>query len=498
MTASRSWRRNPAKPLTLRCDQQLVRTGHRSARPRLSRRGPDVAVHTEHPRGPPARSTVPAEPPTDCAIPVRGTAKASGDVAAARRLAAMRRPSLAAWAGNLLVKDQADQVRQFQELGEALRAAHRDLDRATMRALSAAQGRVISALVEEAARLARQAGHRLSDVVRQEVTSTLRALLADPAASEQWATGWLTTALTPPTDFTSAIASHKPRPAPAATPAPRRREAAARRQHEQRLQRARDKGGAPQRRRKSAARSWRPQQRHSSRWAQSRSSPSSRSLRRNANYGKCGALRKPPTGSIRTRLSPEKMLGRRSARPNVRGTRRSATLSSWPHPARRVPVRPAAEYAAAGRMGPGPGVYRWDRTMRSSAEGGTRAPPRISRFTDEGPGSGRMQRMPSANPACTECGEPLEYEGDRFVCGNGSCAGLGMMIPVWSALKDAGLAAPAVMGLPRPVHGGLPVPWVAPRTRVQAWWRPLDAERMAAAHNEWRCQVCGVGLPEFA
>ncbi|MFE0774335.1 hypothetical protein [Streptomyces sp. NPDC058861] len=99
---------------------------------------------------------------------------------------------------------------------------------------------------------------------------------------------------------------------------------------------------------------------------------------------------------------------------------------------------------------------------------------------------------------CTECQGPLEYEDDRFLCGNMECAALGMEIPVWRALKDAGLAVPPVVGLPRPDHNGLPVPWVAPRTRARVWWRALDAERLAAAHNEWRCQVCGEALPDEA
>lgn len=106
--------------------------------------------------------------------------------------------------------------------------------------------------------------------------------------------------------------------------------------------------------------------------------------------------------------------------------------------------------------------------------------------------------MAGPDMPCTECQGPLEYEDDRFFCGNMECAALGIEIPVWRALKDAGLAVPPVLGLPRPVHGGLPVPWVAPRTRTRTYWRALDAERLAAAHNDWRCQVCGEALPDEA
>lgn len=106
--------------------------------------------------------------------------------------------------------------------------------------------------------------------------------------------------------------------------------------------------------------------------------------------------------------------------------------------------------------------------------------------------------MTSPVPPCAECGDPLECDDDRFWCGNGNCSALGMAIPVWRALKEAGLAAPPSAGLPRPVQGGLPVPWVAARTRAQVWWRALNAERLAAAHNQWRCQVCGEALPAEA
>ncbi|MEV6012008.1 hypothetical protein AB0M29_35030 [Streptomyces sp. NPDC051976] len=104
-----------------------------------------------------------------------GEAKAAGDAAGARRLRGLRRPTLAAWASNLLVRDDPDQVRQFRELGESLRAAHRTLDREQMRDLSTQQGRVITALAGQAARLAAAAGHRISDSAQQEVATTLRA-----------------------------------------------------------------------------------------------------------------------------------------------------------------------------------------------------------------------------------------------------------------------------------------------------------------------------------
>jgi len=166
-------------------------------------------------------------------------AKAAGDATAARLLRGLHRPTLAAWASNLLVRAEPDQVRGFLELGEALRAAHRDLDRQQMRELSAQQGRIITALTGQAAHLAAEAGHRLSDTVRQDVANTLRAVLADAQSAGQWAAARLSTALTPPTEITPAIAARKPpQPEPAPTPQKPSKADAARRKHQEKVTQA--------------------------------------------------------------------------------------------------------------------------------------------------------------------------------------------------------------------------------------------------------------------
>ncbi|NBE50660.1 hypothetical protein [Streptomyces boluensis] len=128
-------------------------------------------------------------------------AKADGRVADARRIRAARRPTLAAWAANLLLRSQPADSRRFLELGQALRTAYRTLDADEIKELSQQRGRVVSALAGQAAALARDAGHRLSDAAGQEVVSTLRAVLADQGAADLWAAGRLESSLTPPVDF---------------------------------------------------------------------------------------------------------------------------------------------------------------------------------------------------------------------------------------------------------------------------------------------------------
>ncbi|MFI8946422.1 hypothetical protein ACIGO6_07860 [Streptomyces sp. NPDC053750] len=119
----------------------------------------------------------------------------------ARRIHAARRPTLAAWAANLLTHSRPEESRRFLELGQALREAHRTLDAAGLKELSAQRRRIVSALSGQAAQLAREAGHPLSEAAQREVESTLRAVLADPDAADQWAGGRLTNSLTPPSEF---------------------------------------------------------------------------------------------------------------------------------------------------------------------------------------------------------------------------------------------------------------------------------------------------------
>ncbi|MFI9062148.1 hypothetical protein ACIGQE_09790 [Streptomyces sp. NPDC053429] len=127
--------------------------------------------------------------------------KAAGDQAAAKRVAGLRRPTLAAWASNTLVRADPEEVGQFLQLGQALREAHRALDGEQLRDLSHQQHVVIGALAREAVRLAEQAGTPVSEAVEREVEQILRTVLADPAAAEEWASGRLSKPPPPVTEF---------------------------------------------------------------------------------------------------------------------------------------------------------------------------------------------------------------------------------------------------------------------------------------------------------
>nr|BFD86631.1 hypothetical protein StreXyl84_60320 [Streptomyces sp. Xyl84] len=150
-----------------------------------------------------------------------GAARADGRAEDARRIHAARRPTLAAWAANLLLRSRPAESERFLELGRALREAYRTLDADGLRELSARRQRVVAALSGQGAQLAQDAGHPLSGAVRQELESTLRAVLSDPDAAGLWAAGRLHSALTPPSAFPGDSG-----PAAGAAPAARRPAAA--------------------------------------------------------------------------------------------------------------------------------------------------------------------------------------------------------------------------------------------------------------------------------
>lgn len=140
-----------------------------------------------------------------------------GKVAA--RLAALKRPTLSAWAGNLLVQANPRQVTRLLRLGEALRQADHDRATTRLRGLSQQQDILVGVLSRQARTLAAEAGHPIGEAAQRKVEDTMRAALADPAAARKWASGRLVKALVPPAGFAEA--------APAGTlalpaPAPRR------------------------------------------------------------------------------------------------------------------------------------------------------------------------------------------------------------------------------------------------------------------------------------
>ncbi|MFI0504095.1 hypothetical protein ACH3WN_14730 [Streptomyces albogriseolus] len=134
----------------------------------------------------------------------------------ARRIHAARRPTLAGWAANLLRRSRPGEAQRFLELGRALREAYATLDPSGLKELSAQRRRIVSEMSRQAAALAREAGHPLSDAVQRDVETTLRAVLADPEAAAVWEAGRVEGVLTPPSEFgAEAVAAAPARREPA-------------------------------------------------------------------------------------------------------------------------------------------------------------------------------------------------------------------------------------------------------------------------------------------
>ncbi len=165
----------------------------------------------------------------------------------AKAVAALPKPTTAAWVCNLLVRRRPEEVSQLREVGEMLRQAQQALSGPELRQLGQQRNQVVAALARQARGLAHAEGHDVSSAVAEQVESTLRAAVVDPDAGEALAAGRLTTALTysglGPVDLSGALATPvRSGPAPRRGAEPevptedgadrRRREAEERRQRE--------------------------------------------------------------------------------------------------------------------------------------------------------------------------------------------------------------------------------------------------------------------------
>ncbi|MFE2323775.1 hypothetical protein ACFXD5_07595 [Streptomyces sp. NPDC059385] len=142
-------------------------------------------------------------------------ARKAGDRQLAAAIAALRKPTLAAWTAGLLARRRPKEADSLVQLGEALRTAHRTLDAEQLRKLSHDQHVVIGRLARTARALAIEAGQPVSEPVLHEVERILHAVLADADTAALWAAGRLVKAPDAALGFTGL------EPAPGAAP-PRR------------------------------------------------------------------------------------------------------------------------------------------------------------------------------------------------------------------------------------------------------------------------------------
>jgi predicted ribosome quality control (RQC) complex YloA/Tae2 family protein len=152
-------------------------------------------------------------------------ARAAGDPAAAKQITGLRKPTRSAWVVNRLVRADPDVTARLAALADELREAGRSPQGARIRELSAARSRLVDELTRQA----------LSELpappaaLREEVTATFDAALADPEVAANlgtlvraahWAGFGLNTGGSP----AAPASSQKPaKPAPAEPAAERER-----------------------------------------------------------------------------------------------------------------------------------------------------------------------------------------------------------------------------------------------------------------------------------
>jgi hypothetical protein len=124
-----------------------------------------------------------------------------GDAEAARRVKALRRPPLSAWAVNRLARDRGPGLDALLAAGERLRAAHDAAlageGAAELRAAARDEREAVAGLVQAALELLRKAGHPATDTTRERVAATLHAAAASPEAADLVRHGRLTADLDP-------------------------------------------------------------------------------------------------------------------------------------------------------------------------------------------------------------------------------------------------------------------------------------------------------------
>ncbi len=108
---------------------------------------------------------------------------------------ALKKPSLAAWVVNLLVRRDADQVDQVLTLGAALRDAAAGMDGDELRTLTKQRRQLTAAVTTGARAQAASAGVKVTQAVADQVEATLTAAMVDPRCAEAVRSGLLVTAL---------------------------------------------------------------------------------------------------------------------------------------------------------------------------------------------------------------------------------------------------------------------------------------------------------------
>jgi hypothetical protein len=150
------------------------------------------------------------------------TAAAKEAAGADKELAAavkgLPKPSVAAWAVNMLAQHEPDVLAGLADLGSRMRDAQASLDAQSLRELGRERRTMLASAVDIARSVVQQQGRAISGTIAADVEGTLRALTADERAAEAVRSGRLLKALS--ADGVSAAELEGTVAVPGALPAP--------------------------------------------------------------------------------------------------------------------------------------------------------------------------------------------------------------------------------------------------------------------------------------
>ena len=117
------------------------------------------------------------------------------DAGLAARVKALKKPSVAAWVVNVLVRHETEQVEQVLSVGAALREAQASLDGEELRALTRQRRQLTAAVTTRARGVAAGLGTKVTQAVADQVEATLTAAMVDEGCARAVRSGLLVTAL---------------------------------------------------------------------------------------------------------------------------------------------------------------------------------------------------------------------------------------------------------------------------------------------------------------
>jgi hypothetical protein len=156
----------------------------------------------------------------------------SADKDLSAQVKALKKPSVAAWVVNVLVRHETEQVDQVLAVGVALREAQAGMSGDELRALTRQRRQLTAAVTTQARTLAASLGTKVTQAVADQVEATLTAAMIDEDCAKAVRSGQLVTSLAATgvgeVDLATAVATpdalgfaataHEPEPEPGQRP----------------------------------------------------------------------------------------------------------------------------------------------------------------------------------------------------------------------------------------------------------------------------------------